>query len=48
MSANSKVRNEMSYRQLIFSQSKVNGGSYDDELPFYHWDWPTDTYFQLR
>jgi hypothetical protein len=39
----------MSYWQLIFSQSKVNGASYnDDELPVYNWNWPTDTYLRRR
>lgn len=49
MRSNANNRNEMSCWQLIFSQSKVNGASYsDDELPFYHWNWPTDTYLQRR
>ena len=42
-------RNQMSYWQLIFSQSKVNGAPYhDDELPIYKWNWPRDTYLQRR
>jgi hypothetical protein len=42
-------RDRMSYWQLIFSQSKVNGASYKEhDLPSYNWNWPTDTYFQRR
>lgn len=42
-------RNQMSYWQLIFSQSKVNGAPYsDDELPVCNWSWPTGTYLQRR
>jgi len=42
-------RDQMSYWQLIFSQSKVNGASYkNDELPTCNWNWPTDTYLQRR
>jgi hypothetical protein len=42
-------RDQMSYWQLIFSQSRVNGAPYhDDELPIYNWNWPRDTYLQRR
>jgi hypothetical protein len=42
-------RSQMSYWQLIFSQSKVNGARYkDDELPVCNWNWPTGTYLQRR
>jgi len=42
-------RDQMSYWQCIFSQSKVNGASYkDDALPAGNWNWPTDTYLQRR
>lgn len=35
--------------QLVFSQSRVNGGEYrGDDLPVKHWDWPKDTYLQKR
>ena len=38
-----------SYWQLIFLQSKVNGGSYNGEaLPGHNWNWPKDTYLQRR
>ena len=38
-----------SYWQLIFLQSKVNGGTYSGEtLPGRNWDWPKDTYLQRR
>ena len=49
MDANQNNRDQMSYWQLIFSQSKVNGARYnDEELPVCNWDWPKDTYFQRR
>jgi hypothetical protein len=33
--------------QLIFLQSKVNGGVYDGEsLPAQNWKWPEGTWFQ--
>jgi len=39
----------LSYWQLIFSRSKVNGAPYrDNELPVYKWNWPKDTYLQRR
>jgi hypothetical protein len=42
-------RNQISYWQLIFSQSKVNGAPYnDDELPVFNWNWPRDTYLRRR
>jgi hypothetical protein len=38
---------KISYWQLIFLQSKVNGCSYRDEnLPHMKWQWPRDTWFQ--
>jgi hypothetical protein len=38
-----------SFWQLVFQQSKVNGGAYDGEnLPGYNWNWPRNTYFQRR
>ncbi len=49
MKSKQNSRNQMSYWQLIFSQSKVNGAPYhDDELPVYKWNWPTDTYLRRR
>ena len=49
MSTKECNRDQMSYWQLIFSQSTVNGARYhDDELPVYNWDWPKDTYLQRR
>jgi hypothetical protein len=42
-------REELSYWQLIFLQSKVNGCSYGTEdLPQRNWDWPKSTWFQER
>jgi len=35
--------------ELIFRQSRVNRGSYDgDRLPAQNWEWPRDTWFQVR
>ena len=49
MKSKQNSRNQMSYWQLIFSQSKVNGAPYnDDELPVFNWNWPTDTYLRRR
>jgi hypothetical protein len=39
----------MSLWQLIFMQSKVNNGPYDgDRLLAQNWDWPKETWFQMR
>lgn len=35
--------------QLVFLQSKINGGAYHGEqLPRQNWSWPKDTYLQQR
>lgn len=40
---------QMSFWQLIFSQSKANGAEYTGEaLPTCSWHWPMDTYLQRR
>ena len=40
---------EVSYWQLVFLQSKVNGAQYHGEELFPRkWDWPRDTYVQRR
>ena len=40
---------KITYWQLIFSQSKANGGFYHAEgLPQVRWRWPKDTWFQGR
>ncbi len=40
---------ELSYWQLIFLQSKVNGCFYnEEELPLTNWHWPKNTWFQER
>jgi hypothetical protein len=40
---------EMSFWQMIFSQSKANGAQYSGEtLPICCWNWPLDTYLQRR
>lgn len=42
-------REELSYWQLVFLQSKVNGCLYGgEELPQRNWDWPKNTWFQER
>lgn len=39
----------LSYWQLVFLQSKVNGCSYRGEaLPHAKWQWPRDTWFQEK
>jgi hypothetical protein len=39
----------MTLWQLVFIQSKVNGGVYDgDRLATQNWKWPNDTGFQTR
>ena len=41
--------NGPSFWQLVFTQSKVNGGRYcEEELPESKWNWPQDTYLQQR
>lgn len=38
-----------SFWQLVFAQSRVNGGRYcEEELPESKWNWPKDTYLQQR
>lgn len=40
---------KLTYWQLIFRQSKVNGGYYrGEELARHRWDWPKGTYLQRR
>jgi hypothetical protein len=40
---------KLSYWQLVFSQSKVNGATYHGEqLERQQWIWPKDTYLQQR
>lgn len=42
-------REQMTFWQLIFSQSKANGAQYEgDTLPTCSWNWPTGTYLQRR
>ena len=49
MKSKQNSRNRLSYWQLIFCKSKVNGAPYkDDDLPVSNWDWPTDTYLSSR
>jgi hypothetical protein len=39
----------MSLWQLIFVQSKVNNARYDgDRFLAQNWDWPKETWFQMR
>ena len=38
-----------SFWQLIFLQSRANGCLYDvEDLPHANWQWPTNTWFQVR
>ena len=47
--ADSAEEEKVSYWQLVFLQSKVNGCSYRDEaLPHAKWHWPKDTWFQEK
>lgn len=40
---------QLSFWQLIFLQSKVNGAAYHgDELSQHKWDWPHKTYLERR
>jgi hypothetical protein len=44
-----EVKQELTYWQWVFLQSKVNGASYNGEaLPGQVWAWPKDTYLQRR
>lgn len=49
MKAIEKESEKLSFWQLVFSQSKVNGALYfGEQLPGHSWDWPKNTYFQRR
>ncbi len=49
MKSKNPHREQMTFWQLIFSQSKANGAPYEGEaLPTLAWNWPTDTYLQRR
>lgn len=49
MKTDEEVLGKESYWQLVFAQSKVNGGLYsDDHLVTNNWNWPQDTFFQRR
>ncbi len=49
MKSQNSNEEQMTFWQLIFSQSKVNGAQYEgDTLPICAWNWPTDTYLQRR
>ena len=40
---------KLSFWQLVFAQSKVNGAAYSGEqLPGRNWNWPKDTYLQRK
>ena len=44
-----KNSQKLSFWQVVFLQSKVNGAAYGGEqLPRWRWKWPKDTYFQHR
>ena len=47
--ANSELRKQQSFWQVVFSQSRVNGAPYfGDNLPRHIFNWPKDTYLQRR
>ena len=49
MSGSAHNGRQMSFWQLIFLQSEVNGGpSYGEELPEHEMNWPRATYLQRR
>jgi hypothetical protein len=40
---------KLSFWQVVFLQSKVNGAAYrGEQLPRRNWKWPRDTYLQHR
>jgi len=42
-------REQMTFWQLVFSQSKANGAPYNGEtLPVHPWNWPADTYLERK
>lgn len=42
-------KNELSYWQLIFLQSRANGCCYNaEDYPRVSWQWPKDTWFRDR
>jgi len=49
MTGSTNDTQELSFWQVIFLQSKVNGAPYHgEELPQHQWDWPHETYLQSR
>jgi hypothetical protein len=49
MNSETISREDMSFWQLVFWQSKVNGAPYHGEkLPVRPWNWPTDTFLQRQ
>jgi hypothetical protein len=49
MKATEAELDKPTFWQLVFAQSKANGGLYlGEELPGRNWEWPKDTYFQRR
>lgn len=49
MNSKTPSREDMSFWQLVFWQSKVNGAPYHGEkLPVRPWNWPTDTFLQRQ
>jgi hypothetical protein len=49
MKASETELGKPSFWQLVFAQSKANGGLYmGEELPGRNWHWPKDTYLQRR
>ena len=49
MKAPQRYFQKLSFWQLVFLQSKVNGAAYrGEQLPRQNWNWPKDTYLQQR
>lgn len=49
MSGSTHDARQLSFWQLVFLQSRVNGAPYrGEELPQHQWNWPQGTYLQQR
>jgi hypothetical protein len=49
MKADETELEKPSFWQLVFAQSKANGGHYiGEQLPGSNWEWPKDTFLQRR
>ena len=49
MKTGEDVLEELTFWQLVFSHSRVNGAPYNgDQVEGSSWNWPEDTYLQRR